>query len=588
MARQLLNNYCMNTVFMINPSVGNVGTIPTTLKPFENPQSRQFTANPARNVPPRNTPNTATTDNTQPIVQKRSTDKRSQSFSDTLNRKTKTKASRNTQANKKKKKRDQSYGTFSKIHPAKSFTVQGTQTPPVVLDKYINEKVNNQFRQQVESRTTGKSAKLVAGSKAFSLIAQIAKAITNKPDQIVSTASKPDNKLIQTTIEQSHIKSEIILPGISNKAYIINAHPEKDQNKGKLQTSDKAFVTKDKLISKQSQQSGTQLISKTLISDNKTTADNKTTTDNKQPFETNMPSASKSSKTQLSNTQISVLGDKSSPSGQKVLIGRESLIQAVETGNKAETDQKDHHGKAETFELLEKNRAQVENLSVKTIAQQKMSSHGQFSATQAENRHNLLSNHASNPDTELSEQVLVGNNAQPAITEQSATSAVFNKIAGNADSGESVGEQIQESINSSFRLGNQQIVIRLNPPELGKVAIKFQEEADGITGLLEADKTQTRHQIQQALPEIIQNLQDCGIQIKRLEVVLTSQQESQNLKDHSSAGGQDGFSGQQSSPNPESQSNNDTYNEWLTNIDNAVEFAETQVQFTDSSINMLV
>ncbi len=109
-----------------------------------------------------------------------------------------------------------------------------------------------------------------------------------------------------------------------------------------------------------------------------------------------------------------------------------------------------------------------------------------------------------------------------------------------------------------------------------------------ITGLLQVDKPQTRDQIQQVLPEIIQNLADSGIVIKRLEVVLTNQQDQYTLKDQSSTAGQDNWSGQQSSPDPESQRNNTTYNEWLTTIDNVTEFTESQMQLTESSINVLI
>jgi len=332
------------------------------------------------------------------------------------------------------------------------------------------------------------------------------------------------------------------------------------------------------------QQNGKESTPKTLISNNKITADNE------QSVVTNKPSVPDSPKTQLSNATFAAPLDQSSHSQQKVLIGQESPAPAEEgtTPNKADTDQKDQRGKTELFELPEKNRVQVRNPSVKSIAQKMNPQRTQLSAPQVENHNNLLVDKASNPDKDLGEQVFFGNNVQPAIAEQSPASAAFTKIASNANSGAGVSEQIQESIHSSLRSGSQQIVIRLNPPELGKVAIKFAEQGDDITGLLQVDKPQTRDQIQQVLPEIIQNLQDCGIAIKKLEVVLTNQQEQQTLKDQSSSAGQDGFSGHQSSPNPESQRNNTVYSEWLTNVDNVIEFTEPQMHLANNSINMLV
>ncbi len=174
------------------------------------------------------------------------------------------------------------------------------------------------------------------------------------------------------------------------------------------------------------------------------------------------------------------------------------------------------------------------------------------------------------------------------ITEQSPASAESTRPAANADSRPAVAEQITESVRTSISEGSRQIVIQLNPPELGKVAITFREGADGITGLLQVDEPQTRHQLQQALPEIIQNLQDSGVQIKKLEVELTNQQQEYTSKDQSSTAGQDSWSGRQNSTNPDSQRNNNTYNEWLTNNEPGTESAEARMQLTDSSINMLV
>ena len=191
---------------------------------------------------------------------------------------------------------------------------------------------------------------------------------------------------------------------------------------------------------------------------------------------------------------------------------------------------------------------------------------------------------------EPGDQILVANNIQPAIAEQAPTpadSVTFAKTTATADSSADIGNQIQESIQSSLRSDGQQIVVRLNPPELGRVAVKFTDQGGEITGLLQVDKLQTRDQLQQALPEIIQNLQDSGISVKRIEVVLTNQQQQYTSKDQSSTTGQDNFSGQQSSADQGQQSGN-TYNQWLTNTDYGIEAGEPNMQFTDTSINMLV
>ncbi|MHC4109928.1 MAG: hypothetical protein ACYSUY_02575, partial [Planctomycetota bacterium] len=66
---------------------------------------------------------------------------------------------------------------------------------------------------------------------------------------------------------------------------------------------------------------------------------------------------------------------------------------------------------------------------------------------------------------------------------------------------------------------------------MGKVFIKFEEQDNQITGLLEISKAQTRYEVERALPQIIQNLADSGIQVRRLEVMLTNQNEQQSYRD---------------------------------------------------------
>jgi len=567
----------------------NVGAKPTPLKPVATPHTKK----PAGNASPTNTPKTATTDNTRPVSEQNETNKdQPQDFDSTFNEKIKTNTNNETQGEKKAKDQNKSDKAVSATSSAQ----------PFALDELI-------ATSSVHGKT-GKTASLV------SQIAKpdITKSVITKPDITKSVITKPDitkSVITKPDIAKPDItKPDIGMPNIT-KPDIAKPDIEKPEqiapeNTGKIQTPDNAPVVNDKLIDpdkiainssekpvikdepvitsepKQNQQDGKESTPKTLISNNKTV------TDNEQLFDTNKPSVPDSPKTQLSNSTFTA-PDQSSNSQRQALFGQEISTQVAEETipKKADADQKDQSGKTEPFELPEKNKVQAENLSIKSIAQKMSQPQVQPSATQAENRNNLISNQASDPDTNPGEQLLFDNNSQPVIAEQSPASAAFAKIAGNTDSGDSVSSQIQESIHSSFHSGSRQIVVRLNPPELGKVAIKFTEQGENVAGLLQVDKPQTRDQIQQALPEIIQNLQDCGIAIKRLEVVLTNQQEQQTLKDQSSTG-QDSWSGHQSSSNPESQRNNTTYNEWLTNIDNAAEYMESQTQFTDNSVNVLI
>jgi flagellar hook-length control protein FliK len=100
----------------------------------------------------------------------------------------------------------------------------------------------------------------------------------------------------------------------------------------------------------------------------------------------------------------------------------------------------------------------------------------------------------------------------------------------SSDTASDIGRQILDSIQSSLpgQGNNNQITVRLNPPELGQVVIKFQEKGSQLTGLLEFSNTQTRTEVEQALPHIIRTLADSGVEIKRLEVVLSNSSQSGN------------------------------------------------------------
>ncbi|TKJ33007.1 MAG: hypothetical protein CEE38_21915, partial [Planctomycetes bacterium B3_Pla] len=168
--------------------------------------------------------------------------------------------------------------------------------------------------------------------------------------------------------------------------------------------------------------------------------------------------------------------------------------------------------------------------------------------TQSRGSSGSSSNNGLYPD---SEQILSQNSNHVSFAEQLPTAQESAgtdnppRPASTGDVAADVGKQILESVQSSIssQTADRQITIQLNPPELGKVFIKFQEQDAQISGTLEVSKAQTRSEIEQALPQIIQNLTNSGIQIKRLEVVLSQEDQStqQAFKDPLQ---QDGSSGQ--------------------------------------------
>ena len=219
----------------------------------------------------------------------------------------------------------------------------------------------------------------------------------------------------------------------------------------------------------------------------------------------------------------------------------------------------------------------------------------QVSAGPIKGRNSSVSNNSAESGFE---QILSGNNAAAYVEEQ--TSAFSEVVKTDnlptqvllSDVSASITEQILESIQSSSsqQAGTQQITIRLNPPELGKVLIKFEEQENKIIGLLEVSKAQTRYEVEQALPQIIQNLSDSGIQIKRLEVMLTDQNGQQSYGDESL---QDGLL-QQHHDLP-GESNPDSPGTLSTNhlgiVGNNSSYQDglgPQMQITDNSINILI
>ena len=209
------------------------------------------------------------------------------------------------------------------------------------------------------------------------------------------------------------------------------------------------------------------------------------------------------------------------------------------------------------------------------------------------------SNSTSNKSTSQSfDQMLSQHNPQTLITEQSSISAKNATTANSqnhfsSDVSADIGRQILESVQRSMSQqgADHQITVRLNPPELGKVLIKFQQQDSELTGLMEVNKSQTRFEIEQALPQIMRNLANCGIHIKRLDVMLSNEQQpgQGNLGNQSL---QYGGAQQQYSANQGTSGNDSAFNqnsEWLSSNNSYENLSELQeALITDGSINMLV
>jgi flagellar hook-length control protein FliK len=191
------------------------------------------------------------------------------------------------------------------------------------------------------------------------------------------------------------------------------------------------------------------------------------------------------------------------------------------------------------------------------------------------------------------EQMLSITNVQQTPAEQTPSPQVpAADVVPQGQQKQQLMEQIFESIQSSMQQDSRQITIRLNPPELGKVFIKFQENNDHIVGILKVSEAQTRYDIEKVLPQLIQHLTDCGVVIKRLEVVLADQPEQQGFKEQVPQNNQEGWANNQKNMAEENNSGKTYTNEWGTNggygeaDGDIVRLSDSFI--TDKSMNVLV
>jgi len=215
-------------------------------------------------------------------------------------------------------------------------------------------------------------------------------------------------------------------------------------------------------------------------------------------------------------------------------------------------------------------------------------SSSQNSQTQSQN------NQSSKDDSPINTQQLLSEaNARLQNTEQLQSAEQTAKNSPVDNNVQPLSRQLQESMQTSFQNGVRQITIQLNPPSLGRVSINFQETAGEITGRLLVSKPETKLEIEQSLPQIIQNLSDSGINIKRVEVVLTNNSEQYSLKEQSL---QENPSQQNNFNNQQGGFANDSNQSWTntsqyqyiydTSGDNIYDPQESYL--TETSVNMLV
>jgi hypothetical protein len=112
--------------------------------------------------------------------------------------------------------------------------------------------------------------------------------------------------------------------------------------------------------------------------------------------------------------------------------------------------------------------------------------------------------------------------APTAVTPHSSAEAALPRIVdpGTGSSGaQTVHEQVLEGVRAAVAQGDGQISVRLQPPELGAVTIRLREHGTRLEGTLQVDRSDTRREIERALPEVVRSLQDAGVQVHKLDVI---------------------------------------------------------------------
>jgi len=624
----------MNTNLMTIDNMMFAGTAvapPPAIKPNTFTSGTNFSPSADNIQPSSNTPESTTADNIPAIAQNKPINKPKEDFNQTLHTTVKADSPQQNQNNKKPDKQELASAIPSKANSDQSFS---TTEIPFTFELLVKEnstkmepKTGRQLAQLIANLKDGKSSP-VTGQAAKSV--EIKLLVNTEKDQLGLKTVLPETSKEQTGLKSSLPNTskdqpalQTVLPNISEVAPTADTQPGEGKNTDKISVSNgTVLTTKTKELmpdalaganhktteinektpsvdtsvvtngTKSSDLSGKKSGLDTLVEDGSKKTNKDTTLTDKSSIPTNKKTAEL--KTNFSQVQNKTIEPKSQPVG----IAPEKSITTLNTTTDSKTSTPEVLSESSGGNSKESPNAE-NKLSDEATVRELNTTNFQVSTNQTKNHNSSTNNSNSNSDFE---NILSHNNPENPATELIPNSAESTKTVelpsqsspGSISAG--VGKQIQESVHSSFSQGgqNQQITVQLNPPELGKVLIKFQEQDNQITGLLEVSKTQTRIEIEQAIPQIIRGLQDSGIQIRRLDVVLSQEEQPGQgaLRDSASGGLQNGWTQQQDSADTYMGRNNlnaNEINEWLTNNNSYQNISELQEALTtDGSINMLI
>ncbi len=543
-----------NLLITENNFVGATSKSPVPSKPDEIREGAKFSLTPYDEHPQVNSFEKPTTYNVNDEIQNReeSISKSPQEFTKSIRKRTKSENPSDPDNKTKSKEQNADSGTIEQPNEQQNLNNSG------LAEQYVAVKQGKEGpATTIESKTGQQLAQIIANTQTGKSPSVTGHAVKSAEIKLLHTTEKGQlglKTVLPTTSEgQNGLKA--VLPGTSNSI------PE-----GKKQPETKSITEKGSI--------------KELMPEVPANTGKSTTTAGGKTSAVNINLQAVQAKTPQMQPQ---------PAG----IDPEKPVSAKENDAKTTDSQT-------LSQLLNPNGKETthtgNNLSENHAAQKLNIAAVQVSTGQAKDQGTSTSN---KNNSQGFEQMLSHNTPQILITEQTPAAAKNATTANMPDQNSSsnvsadIGKQILESIHNSISQqgAERQITVRLNPPELGKVSITFRQQDAELTGLMEVSKAQTRYEIEQTLPQIIRNLADSGIQIKRLEVMLSNEEQS----GHGTLGNQSLQSGgthQQNSANhgmPGYNPDADESNEWLASnnsYENPYEFQEGFI--TDGSINMLI
>lgn len=127
---------------------------------------------------------------------------------------------------------------------------------------------------------------------------------------------------------------------------------------------------------------------------------------------------------------------------------------------------------------------------------------------------------------QLAPQIVAAHQATPPANAASAgAGSAQSQPSPRNDSLDPTAASIGSQILGAFQAGSygvgKQMVLRLNPPELGRVRLTLRADGTAVRGVVEVESARTLGEIQKEAPALMQHLAEGGVQVRRMEFVLS-------------------------------------------------------------------